>query len=229
MIDGLIEIEKLLTVLLYDEPTDKGRLALRLVGYSASRVPWGVRFGGPEQCRFFKDLSLQPVPQARGYRLDLASANFCNWGSGSIVKSNVIGDTACGKSAKTFVCPNSGPDSAHDVEGITGDGPEVADYARRTGKSVQRLMEQLRRNYFGLTLHPLAWVSHHWQQAAAIFADMTRFPRRQVFSLNQLPGNLIGFQGAAEFNFLVLRQNLWARSTVIGSSDVRFSEEGQGK
>jgi hypothetical protein len=35
----------------------------------------------------------------------------------------------------------------------------------------------------------------------AIFADLTRFPRRQVFSLNQLPDNLVGFQGAVEFNF----------------------------
>ena len=202
VIEGLIEIEKLTTVLLYDEPTDKGRLALRLVGYSASRVPWGVRFGGPEQCRFFKDLSLQPVPQARGYRLDLASAELLQLGLGldrEIERHRryrlrqVRQDVRLPKLWAGF--------RTHDVEGIKGDGPEVADYALRTSMSVQRLMEQLRRSYFGLIAYPLAWVSHHWQQAVAIFADLTRFPRRQVFSLNQLPGNLVGFQGAAGFNF----------------------------
>jgi hypothetical protein len=156
VIEGLIEIEKLTTVLLWDEPTDKGRLALRLVGYTASRVPWGVSFGGPEQCRFFKDLVLQPVPQARGYRLDLASTELLRLGLGldreierhrRYRPRQVRQDIRLPKLWAGF--------RAHDVEGITGDGPEVADYARRTGKSVQRLMEQLCRNYFGLTLHPL--------------------------------------------------------------------------
>jgi len=73
LIDDLVEIDKLTTVILYDDPIRPGYCALRLAGYSSSRIPWGVRFGGPEQCRFLKDLSLQPVPGAQGYRLDLAS------------------------------------------------------------------------------------------------------------------------------------------------------------
>ena len=35
----------------------------------------------------------------------------------------------------------------------------------------------------------------------AVFADLERFPRRQVFLLRQLPDDLVGFQDAAEFDF----------------------------
>jgi len=49
------------------------RALRRPAGYSASPIPWGVRFGGSDQCRFFKDFWLQPVPGGQGYRLDLAS------------------------------------------------------------------------------------------------------------------------------------------------------------
>jgi hypothetical protein len=72
VVEGLVEIENLTLVVLYDEPLPHGRCALRLAGYSASPIPWGVRFGGSDQCRFVKDLWLQPVPGGQGYRLDLA-------------------------------------------------------------------------------------------------------------------------------------------------------------
>ena len=64
--DGLIEVEKLTIVLVYDEQIRPGHCALRLAGYSGKRVPWGVRFGGPGQCMFFKDLALQPVAGGSG-------------------------------------------------------------------------------------------------------------------------------------------------------------------
>jgi hypothetical protein len=73
VIDGLIEIENLRIVILSDEEIRPGHHALRLAGYSGSGIPWGVRFGGPENCQFRKDLRLQPVPGGRGYRLDLAN------------------------------------------------------------------------------------------------------------------------------------------------------------
>jgi hypothetical protein len=67
VIDGLVEVENLTILLLYDALIRPGHCALRLAGYFGSRVPWGVRFGGPENCQFFKDLRLQPVPGGRGY------------------------------------------------------------------------------------------------------------------------------------------------------------------
>ena len=88
---------------------------------------------------------------------------------------------------------------------ITGDGPEMEAYSRRTGKSVEQLMDEIRREHFGLSLFPLPWVSHHWQQAMVVYADLARFPQRQVFPFHRLTDSLTGFQDAAEFDLLRTR------------------------
>ena len=80
VIEGLIEIDKLVFVVLFDDPDERGRSALRLAGFSGRRIPWGVRWGGPEQSKFFKNLWLQPMPGARGLRLDTASADLLQLG-----------------------------------------------------------------------------------------------------------------------------------------------------
>ena len=80
VIEGLIEVEKLTIVILYDEQIHPGHCALRLAGYSGSRVPWGVKWGGAEQCRFLKNLLLQPVPNGPGLRLSTASTDLLRLG-----------------------------------------------------------------------------------------------------------------------------------------------------
>jgi hypothetical protein len=89
-----------------------------------------------------------------------------------------------------------------DAASITGDGPELAAYAARTGRSPQRLLEHLRRDHLDMACYPLAWVSHLWEKAAAVFADLEQFPRRQVFLLRHPADDLVGYQGAAEFDFM---------------------------
>ena len=71
IVDGLIEIENLLMVVVYDEPSNRRLPAIRVAGYATSRVNWGIKFGGAENSRFFKDLSLPPRPAAKGLRLNL--------------------------------------------------------------------------------------------------------------------------------------------------------------
>ena len=203
VIDGLIEVERLTLIILFDEPLRTGHCALRLAGYSGSRVPWGVRFGGPENCRFVKDLSLQPIPGARGYRLDLANTELLKLGLGldreldrcTRYRQRPVRKQVCLPKLWAGFHPR-------EAANLTGDGPELAAYAERTGRSPQHLLEHLRRDHFGLTLYPLAWTSHHWQQAVAVFADLERFPRWQVFRLHHLPDVLIGYQDATEFDFL---------------------------
>jgi hypothetical protein len=202
VIDGLIEVEKLCMVILYTEWLRSGHHALRLAGYSGNRIPWGVRFGGAENCKFFKDLLLQPVPAARGYRLGLASHELL-----------VLGlqlDRELDRHARYRQCQVRkhlqlpklwSAFQPSDEANITGDGPELAAYASRTGRHPQRLLEHLRRDHFGLALYPLAWVSHHWQQAVVVFAGMERFPKRQVFRLRQLPDDLVSYQDATEYDF----------------------------
>ena len=200
--NGLIKVENLTIVLLYDEPITPGHCALRLAGYSGRRVPWGVRFGGHDQCQFLKDLSLQPVPAGRGYRVDVANTELLALGLGleremdrcARYQQQHVREQVCLPKLWAGFRPA-------DAAGITGDGPELAAYAAFTGRSPQHLLEHLRRDQFDLVLYPFAWVSHHWRQAVTIFADLERYPKRQVFQLRQMPDDLFGYQGAAEFNF----------------------------
>jgi hypothetical protein len=177
-----------------------------LAGYAGSRVPWGVRFGGAENSRFFKDLSLQPVPNARGYRLDLASVDLLRLGLQLEHDLSRQAGSQQRQIRKHVQLPKlwAGFRPA-DVANITGDGPELEAYAARTGRHPQRLLERLRREHYGLVIYPLSWVSHHWQQAVAIFADLERFPARQVFRLRDAHHDLIGFHEAAEFDFVQSR------------------------
>lgn len=197
VIDGLIDVEKLIFVLLNDELIRPRQCALRLTGHSASRVPWGVCFGGRANLRFVKDLMLQPVPGGDGYRLDAANEELITVG---VQLDRELARSRLRLRERPLLPKLWAGFSPAKAAGITGDGPELAAYAARVGKPAECLFEQLRRDHQGLSLHPLAWVSHQWQEATAIFADLTRFPERQVLRVQQ-PDDLAGYYGAAEFNF----------------------------
>jgi len=189
-------------VLLCDVQLRPGHCALRLAGYSGSRIPWGVRFGGPQNCMFRKDLRLQPVPGGRGYRLDLADEDLLTLGLGLERELDHCA-RFCPQRVREHVCLPKfwAAFQPADATNITGEGPELEAYAARTGKSARRLLQQLRRDRLGLATFPLAWVSHHWEKAVAVFAALERLPRRQVFHLGNRPDDLVGFQGAAEYDF----------------------------
>jgi hypothetical protein len=203
VLGGLVEVEKLLLVVLYDAPNGRGQHAVRLAGFSGARVPWGVKWGGAEQCRFLKNLMLQPVPNGPGLRLNTASTDLLRLGLqlDRDLERHVRRPSLPVRQQFRLPCLWAGFKPA-DVPAITGDGPELEAYSSRTGKSAKRLLQGIRREYFGLLLYPFPWVSHHWQQAVAVLADLERFPQRQVFSLRHPPDDLIGFQSAAEFNLL---------------------------
>ena len=57
------------------------------------------------------------------------------------------------------------------------------------------------REHFGLILYPLEWVSHTVQSAVAVFADLGRMQRMQVFHLRHAQDNLVGYRGAVQFDF----------------------------
>jgi len=199
--DGLINVEKLTMVLLHDEPIRYGQCALRLAGHSGSRIPWGVRFGGRTNCRFLKDLMLQPVPGGKGYRLDLANEELL--ALGLQLDRDLDLHVRFHKPLRDRPSlPKLWAGFAPEISAsITGGGPELAAYAARIGTDPMCLLERLRRDYQGFMLFPLPWVSHHWQQVVAIFADLTHFPKRQIFRLEQRD-DLAGFHDAAEFDFL---------------------------
>ncbi len=200
VVDSLVAIENLTFVLLYDELIRPGHFALRLAGYSGSRIPWGVRFGGRNDCRFVKDLMLQPVPGGEGYRLDLADDDLLALGLRLDRELTYQFRVNLQVRERPFLPKLWAAFQPDYADSITGDGPELAAYAARVGKTPADLLEHLHREHQGLTVYPLAWVSHHWQRAAAIFADLRQFPPRQVFRLPRRD-SLAGFHHAAEFDF----------------------------
>jgi hypothetical protein len=202
VIGGLIEIEKLVLVVLHDEQDDRRRQALRLAGFSGARIPWGVRWGGPELSKFYKNLLLQPMSGARGLRLDTASADLLRLAlqMNRDLKRHIHYGRRC-KRQRLLLPRLWAGFRAAEAAVITGDGPELAAYCQRTGQSPDHMLSTCRRNYFGLALYPFPWVSHHWQQVVEVFADLERFPRRQIFPLKNLPDDLVGCQGVAEHDF----------------------------
>lgn len=202
VIDGLINIVHLHTVILYDVQLRAGHCALRLAGFAGAHVPWGVSFAGPDQSRFRKDLRLQPVPGGLGYRLDLADEELLVLGLGLERELD-----RCERFCQQRVRPRPvlpklwAGFSPAEAKTITGAGPELEAYAARAGRSPRRLLQQLRREHLGMILYPLAWTSHHWEQAAAVFADLEDLPRRQVFRLKAMPDDLAGFHGASMYDF----------------------------
>ena len=76
VVEDLIEIEKLVLVVVYDETAARGTTTTRVAGYSGCPIPWGVRWGGAENSCFLKNLLLQPMAGARGQRLDAESKSL---------------------------------------------------------------------------------------------------------------------------------------------------------
>jgi len=177
-----------------------------LAGYGAAPVPWGVKWGGAEQCRFLKNLLLQPVDGGSGLRLNSTGDDLLRLAMqlDREVERRVRHPFLSVRRQLRLPCLWAGFKPA-DAKNLTGAGPELEAYSRRTGKPAERLLVGMRREYFGLALYPYSWVSHHWRRAAAVFADLQRFPRRQVFSLANPSEDLIGFQDAAEFDLVKSR------------------------
>jgi hypothetical protein len=204
--DGLIEIENLVLAVLYDEAQLDGRTAVWLAGFGGVLGPWGVRWGGLEQSRFLKDFSLRPDTRGRGPRPDARRGELLRLALQLDRKiERYLRYPRLTRRYRLRLPKLWAGFRASRVAQITGDGPELAEACRRSGKSADELLDESRRNHEGLTLFPLEWVSHHWEIASAVLADLERFPATQVFPLNCLPEGLQGFKGAAEYDFYTSR------------------------
>lgn len=205
-LEGLIELENLVLAVLYDEPEAHGRTATWLAGFGGVLGPWGVRWGGPQENRFLKDFSLRPEPDARGRRPDSGRDALLRLALelDAKIERYVRYPRVAGRYRLRLPKLWAGFRRSRAAQ-IAGDGPELADACRRSGKPAGQLMEQSRRAHEGLTLFPLPWVSHHWELASAVFVDLAPFPAAQVFPLKPLPEGLQGFQAAAEYDFYTSR------------------------
>lgn len=212
VVADLIEIQRLVMVALYDESLGHGRHAVRLVGFSGTRDPWGARFGGSDQCRFFKDLLLQPMPGARGLRLDASSRGLLSLGLAldRMVECHARRRTSMKR--QLYLPRLWAGFRPSDTAAIAAEGPELTRACELHGETPERLLAQVRRQHFGLALYPLPWVSRHVNRAVAVFADLAKFPLRHAFPVSRPVDDLAGFQTAIQFDFFKSRFRTSPRS-----------------
>lgn len=196
---GLIAIEHLVLVVLHAAP-ERGEFPL--VGFSAEPVQWGVAWGGPIRNPFLKDLALEPAVGARGRRLDLSRRRLVELGLQLERDLRRGGRSRRLPLRRRVSLPRlwAGVRLA-DAHRLQGDGPEFANACRQSDNTPRELFRQAARHHQGLTLLPLDWISHRWQQFVAVFAELGRFPQRQVFRVRDPQHDLAGYRGASHFDF----------------------------
>ena len=145
--DGLIRLHRVLFVVLYDESASRfSSQWTRLAGYRARRIPWGVRCGGRQDCRFDKNANLKPKPRATGWRLDARSRAVIR--AADQLRNEIAAQSvqSHGTASRRIQLPDFwagfGPD---DADRIRGEGPELLGEIHATGRSSDELMRDRRR------------------------------------------------------------------------------------
>jgi hypothetical protein len=201
--DGLVDLRRLLFITLYDSLQADGRLSTRVAGYGSSVIPWGVRIGGAENCKFDKDLSRPPSWSAKGHRIDLRHVE--------ILAAALDLDRSIERhlqfSHQPWLRQPRWPTlwaafDQHAAVRLQGAGPEFDATAQQAEGRPGRLLQAHGRQINGLRAYPLAFVSHAWQEIRAIYADVKTLPKRQIIVLDDSARDLCGFSEAIEFDLV---------------------------
>ncbi len=202
-----VDIHSLLVLVLYEDEfrTPDGvvseRTPLRLCGYSAQRRPHGVQWGGVENSRLFKDLTVIPRCYAEGQRIDLRKEDLLG---AALELDRRLARVARypAMQREGLRLPQLWAGFRADRAGfIHGEGPEFELACRQSAVSAELLFSSSARDFEGLKLWPLEWVSGQLEHAATVFAEMAGFWRSQAARIGSFPEGLMGFQGASEFDF----------------------------
>ena len=199
---NFVDIDNLLVVLVYEEVAHRcDHRSLRLSGYNVRRVPHGARWGGAENCRLHKDLTLAPQYGARGQRLDRSKHELLAMG--------LKLDRRLSRAARHPSAPWPGLRlprlwagfRTSQADNLRGGGPEFELACRQQCRAAREVFHESMHHIAGLTAYPLNWLSDELGSAVVVFAEVTIGLRRQVCRIDSLPEGLIGFQGASEFDF----------------------------
>jgi len=215
-----VDINNLLVVLVYeDDDQSLDRRSLRLSGYSVSRIPHGVQWGGAENCRIYKNLTLAPQFGAHGQRLDR--------GKHELLAIGLKLDRRLSRAARHPAAPWPGlrlPQlwagfRTRQAKMLRGGGPEFELTCRKQCRAAREVFHESVRYIAGLTAYPLDWVSGQLDSVVAIFAELTPSLRRQVCRIGSLPECLIGFHGASAFDFYNSRFRGWPDKRLVFRGD----------
>lgn len=193
---ALVDIRHLVWVVLYDQQRASREPAIRVAGYGVAAVAWGVAFGGAEYHRFEKRLHLAPTSRLGRREFNLAQPDLL---------ALALGLDRCLEhhAADRHLPVSRGPRlprlwaalSVADARRVCPAGPEFE--ARRASRA-RPVPARMAGNQ---VLVPLEFVSHAWQHFVAVYADLRSIPKRQVFHLRAPERDLVGFAGAAQFDF----------------------------
>jgi hypothetical protein len=199
---AFVEIGNVLTLLVYEDNSGRHSCpVLRFATYNANRIDDGVCWGGAKNCRLFKDLSLAPQRRARGQRMDRSK--------GDLLSLALRLDRRLSRAARHPAAPwpklklprlwaGFRPSMA---SRLSGKGPEFDAECNSRSTNCDEMFRESARNAHGLVLYPLDWVGHEFNRIIAVFAELTPSIRRQICRIGELPDGLIGYQGAANFDF----------------------------
>lgn len=207
LVDGnqtsdLVEIEKLFVLIMHDEEFSPGRVAVRLSGYRVSRVEHGVQWGGTANSRLVKDLALAPRQFARGLRVDLTDATLLELALRLDRRIDQALRFQPSVSRRQLRLPGlwAGYQRSHE-EKLTGSGPEFQALCERFKIESDSMFRKFRREYQGLVLYPLDFLTDQLGAAVAVFAEMHQFPQCHAFGLGSDASGLVGYLGASAFDF----------------------------
>ena len=217
----LIEIDKVLLVIVHEEDIGN-RYAMRMVGYEATRVEHGVMWGGAENCRLYKDLTLQPMRVGSGLRLDTANLELFQMGMQLQSMLHRVCNYTPRAAHRLPQFPRLWAGYRSDAAAeLKGEGPELAALSERFDLTPDMMFRKFQRSHEGLALFPLDWVSGQLASAVAVFAEMNSLPRRHVFRARALPDALLGYKGATAWDFYYSPQRQRHEDSLIAKQQAR--------
>ena len=198
----LVELERLLFVVVYDEQFASEKTAVRVGTYRASRIEHGVQYGGPANARLYKDMMLSPRPGGGHLRLDLYNMAVLDRALRLNRRIDVALRFQPRISRRGLRLPRLWAAFSPEVAcGLAGSGPEFEALCGRFGVEPDLMLRKFERERDGLALYPLEWVSDRLAAASAVLVERTGFPSCQVFGVASPEVDLVGYSGAAAFDF----------------------------
>lgn len=217
-----VELRHVLLVSLFDDPIGRSAPAMRLVGYGASQIDHGIEWS---DCKFYKDLRIEPEWGASGLQIDSSQTELLHLALRMRAELYRF-DRYYPRSARSepqLPCVWAGFAPA-DAESLEGDGPEFHGLREKFDLSPEVLLRKFRREYEGLHCYPIEWMGGVLRRALRLFVDLDEMPRVQVFRVGSLPEGLIGFSGAAAYNFYDSRQREYYTDRLERSQQYTLAE-----
>lgn len=179
----LIELDRFIPVLLYEEPSTGRIPIIRLAGYEGALTATHVHFGGAEQCRFFKNLAL--TPSSAGNRARLASSNSL------LTRLALRMECRLQAERRHWYRPRQ----------VGLQFPQLWAAYRQADAVRVGLDTCTAKAHHNLYLFPVGQVKSVLAEAVTCYVDLSAWPALQCFALHSSPGDLAGMTEAVLYDF----------------------------